>query len=72
MEYGQTFDGYICNDNFIKHPGYQTTRCEQKYFSKDVVRIISAKVTQLLEGVDPLNRKIVVADHLICNIMSNL
>ena len=43
--------------------------CIKKYFSQDTINIISNKVTQLLMGVDPHNRPIIVPDDKISYVM---
>ena len=84
MEYGQNISGYgveecgptqpvISNDSFIRHVGYEeSNQCIKKYFSKDTVDIISHKITQLLQGVDPQNRPIIVPDKTIYQIMDSI
>jgi hypothetical protein len=75
MEYGKQFeeDCFECDDNFLKHVGYsQNNPCIKKYFSADTVKIISHKVSELLEGVDPENRKIIVPDRNICSVMDSI
>ena len=66
MEYGTPI-----NDNYIKYVGYEQTDCgTKKFFSAENVRLISRKVTQLLMGVDPQNRPIIVPDETIGGVMS--
>jgi hypothetical protein len=71
MEYAYNIQGVICNDDYNRYVGYQDTNaCVQKYFSKDTVDIISHKATELLMGVDPQNRPIIIPDKTICAVMS--
>ena len=59
------------DDNFQRYVGFrQNNPCIRKYFSPDTVRAISSKVTQLLDGVHPRNRPIMVPDSTICSVMS--
>lgn len=70
MEYAE----YIQDENLIKYVGYSTADNPyiQEYFSKETLRLISKKVTQLLMGVDPKNRPIIVPDHIISNVMGSV
>jgi hypothetical protein len=73
MEYAKPLNHEICDNNYMKYVGYQeNNECIKEYFSKRTIRIISNKVTELLMGVDPQNRPIIVPDQTICNIMSNI
>jgi hypothetical protein len=61
------------NDNFIRYVGYETlTPYETLFFSQNTVNFISKKVTELLQGVDPFNRKIIVPDKTIKGIMNDI
>lgn len=63
----------IGNDNFTRYVGYRNASSQEElFFNKNTINLISKKVTQLLEGVDPLNRKIVVPDKTIENIMDSV
>lgn len=73
--------GEICNDNFVKHVAYSDTQvdeniygptCEQIMFSHENIDQMSRKITQLLQGVDEKNRKIVVPKKAICSVLSNI
>jgi hypothetical protein len=69
MEYGEN----LCDFGYIKHVGYsENNACIAKYFDSKTVDIISNKVSELLQGVDPQNRKIVVPDSNICSVMNNI
>ena len=73
MEYGSEICGFPCDDNYVKHVGYsEDNPCIKKYYSEDTLRIISRKVTELLQGVDPQNRPIVVPDNTICSVMNDI
>lgn len=72
MEYG-TQICIDCDDNFIKHVGYSESNPGIKeYFSMKTVDTIYYKITELLQGVDPNNRPIIVPRKTICNIMSDV
>jgi len=64
--------GEPCNDQFTKHVGYVPTEPMVKWYTKKNIDKISAKISQLLMGVDPQNRKIIVPDKTICSIMSSV
>jgi hypothetical protein len=77
MEYAQAMckDSLPCDENFIRYVGYsygtgESGDCIRKYYSADTRRTISNKVTELLEGVHPDGKKIVVPDSDICTLMS--
>jgi hypothetical protein len=61
------------DDNYTKFVGYQQdNKCIQEYFSQQTVSMISKKVTELLMGVDPRNRPIIVPDRIIANVMDSI
>lgn len=63
----------ICDSNYMRYVGWRINNaCAAKYFSPPTVKLISQKITQLLQGVDPKGRPIVVPAQTICNIMSNV
>jgi hypothetical protein len=69
MEYGEN----LCDFGYIKHVGYsESNACIAKYFDPNTVDIISYKVTELLQGVDPQNRPIVVPKPIICSVMNSI
>lgn len=68
MEYGTP----IHNNAFMKHVGYIENNCDKEYFSPNNIQKISNKITELLMGVDEYNRKIIVPDSTISNIMSSV
>lgn len=73
MEYAQEICSETCDDNFIKHVGYkEINECIKEYFSQKNVDKMSNKITELLMGVDPQNRPIIVPDKTICSVMSNI
>lgn len=77
MEYAEFIDSnpeeYI-NDNYTRYVGYQDTNAllQAKYYNINTINTISKKVTQLLQGVDPKNRPIVVPNKTISNIMDSV
>jgi len=81
MEYASDICGEICNDNFVKYVGYTDTQAnenlsgptyEQIMFSNENIDQMSRKITELLQGVDERNRKIVVPKKAICSVLSNI
>jgi hypothetical protein len=73
MEYAINIDDYLCDDNYVKHVGYdQNNTVTKKFFSSDTVEIISHKVTELLQGVDAQNRPIIVPNKTICHLMDSV
>lgn len=82
MEYGELIDSIIseskydtsiCSDLYTKHVGFSDNNpCYASFFSAGTIRTISKKITQLLQGVDPKNRPIIVPDNLIINIMNSI
>jgi hypothetical protein len=84
MEYGIKIDNYpgdlntcfadgICDNNYVQHVGYSESNPSiRQYFSSKNINTISRKITQLLEGVDPHNRRIIVPNKTICSVMSSI
>lgn len=78
MEYGNiigdcTKDMNNCDDNFTAHVGYEEINpCIRKLFSKNSVKTISRKITELLMGLDNQNRPIIVPDKMICTVLSDI
>ena len=65
-----------CNDQFTKHVLYSETegdtisQCMQMLYSKSNLDIMSAKINQLLTGVNENNRPIIVPHSTICSVIS--
>lgn len=84
MQYGEKITGdevdprvygvnSVADDNYRRFVGYtENNSCIQEYFSPQTIRLISNKISELLEGVDPEGRKIVVPDKNIASVMSNI
>lgn len=73
MEYAVALNDTFYDDNFQKHVGYKQNNVSiQKYFSPETIQTISAKVTELLQGIDPQNRPIIVPDKTISSVMSTI
>lgn len=73
MSYLQTDADSTCDYNYLRYAGWsEDNYCIKKYFSKDTVRLISKKVTELTKGVDPKNRSIIVPDENICKVMDGV
>lgn len=69
MEYGENLSDF----GYIKHVGYkENNSCIKKYFDDSTVRTISHKVTELLQGVDPQNRPIIVPNNTIYSVMNDI
>ena len=65
--------GEVCDSNYTRYVGWRENNASmQKYFSPETVKIISTKVTQLLQGVDEKNRPIIVPNRTICSLMSTV
>lgn len=68
----------ICNDNYYRYVGWEQasnndTLTGLKYlFNPENIKNVSNKITQILQGLDPKGREIVVTDKNICGIMSSL
>ena len=61
------------NDMYMKHVAYdQTNDDTNELFSPENIKLISKKVTQLLMGVDPQNRPIIVPDKTIGSVLSSV
>jgi hypothetical protein len=77
MEYAQFIDvdpEQDINLEYTRHSGYQDTSNEfqRKFYNINTVNTISKKLTELLKGVDPLNRPIVIPNKSIVNIMDSV
>ena len=74
MEYGKeiTNEKFQLNNNYNKFVGYEQNPDLNNFFSNDTVTFISKKVTQLLEGVHPENKHIVVTDKNIVAVMNKV
>ena len=44
--------GEYCNNNYYRFVGWRDSDSIKKYFSPNTVKMISKKVTELLQGVD--------------------
>lgn len=59
--------------NYTRYVGYSEDNDAIKaYYNPETVKIISNKVSELTQGVDPLNRKIVVPDRRIYEVMDSI
>ena len=73
MENAAYIGGDIIDQNYLKYAGWsESNLCVQQYFSPGTVNTISRKVSELTLGVDPHNRKIVVPDHRIIEVMNSV
>lgn len=63
----------VHDDNYNRYIGYrENNACIDKYFDAQTVSTISKKITQLLQGVDPKGRPIIIPDKTIYSVMSTL
>lgn len=74
MNYGyETSCGSVCDLNYVRHVGWsEGNECIKAFFSPQTVATISKKVTELTRGVDKKNRKIVVPNERICEVMDGI
>ncbi len=72
MEYGSKIDNEGWEDEFVKHVGYSESSNKNSFFSKNNIKKISRKITELLMGVDKYNRPIIVPDKTIQSVMSSV
>jgi hypothetical protein len=81
MEYGDFIDFVEGNTNYVKrnsdlytkYVGYDDTNlCIEQFYNPHTIDTISRKVTQLLKGVHPENRPIIVPDNIIKNVMDSI
>ena len=87
IKYGEAIDsgvidaliiGKDCGENCSvmgsqRYVGFKDNNCDfQKYFSNDTIRMISNKLTDLLMGVAPNNRPIIIPDKTICSVMDTI
>lgn len=63
----------ICDYNYLRYVGWQEPdQYIKNFFSQTTINTISKVVSQLTLGVDPLNRKIIVPNTLICRVMDSV
>jgi hypothetical protein len=74
MEYATEICEHFKDHNYLRYVGYndENSSIKQEYFNNITVRTISAKITELLHGVDPENRAIIVPDKTIWSVMSEI
>lgn len=80
MEFADLIDDITGNTNdvkksdlYTKHVGYTSgSGCIADYFSRYTVHTISNQITNLLMGVHPENRPIIVPDQTIYNVMDSV
>ena len=61
--------------NSMKYVGWNIDNgndCAKTLFTQQVVKFISNKITQNLEGVDPAKRSIIVPDESIISVMNSI
>jgi hypothetical protein len=75
MEYGEIIDSDNINLNTQRYVGYHENNVkglDTLFFKEKTLRLISTKVSELLQGVDPKNRTYIVPDYIIRNIMDDV
>lgn len=82
MEYGKPIECDLgisrecpekCDDNYQRFVGYeQYNECIRKLFAPKTIDKLSRKITQLLQGVDPKGRPIIVPNRRICTVLSSV
>jgi len=61
------------DDNFTRYVGWENTSPGlQKFYSKETLKTISKKITDLLQGLDINKRPIIVTDKVIGTVMSSV
>lgn len=61
------------DENYYRYVGWQESNyCIKNFFSKQTLKLISTKVTELLDGVDPNGKRIIVPDDIISHVMSSV
>lgn len=68
MEYGEP----ISQENSMRHTGWNSNECLDKYYSTRTLEYIQVQVSEKLKGVDRRNRKIVVPKKTISHVMSSI
>jgi hypothetical protein len=75
MEYGSNLccPEELIDQNFQRYVGWNgDSLCNEEFFSAKTIKYISSKISEYLKGVDPQNRKIVVSDNNIINVMNSI
>ena len=77
MEYAQFIDinpEEKLNKNFTRYAGYRDTSesYQKNYYNINTVNLISRKLTELLKGVHPSGRPILIPNETIINIMDGV
>jgi hypothetical protein len=70
--YKQVDSNTIIDDNNYRYVGWAENDCTKRYFNRTNIKIISRKVTELLEGVDQSGRPIIVPDKTIISVMGDI
>jgi hypothetical protein len=73
MQYATNITGDINDYNYNRFVGLsESNDCIKDYFDPNTVKIISHKISQLLDGVEPSGRKIIVPDKTIYSVLSQI
>lgn len=72
MDYASNVTGTVCDKNFLRYVGYETSGnyALTKLYDPRTIKMISEKISDLLTGVDPHNRRLVVPNDVICDALS--
>lgn len=71
--YQKSCNSFNPDTNYMKYVGWvDDSPALQEYYSPENVRTISKKITELLEGVEPNGRPIVVIDEVIGSVMNDV
>ena len=72
-KYAVNLTDNIYDDNYNRFVGYtESTIGSQKLFSKQNISIMSNKIMQLLDGVHPSGKRIIVPDQTITSVLSQI
>lgn len=70
MSYKSIPNATECDLNYTRYVGYaETTTGIEKYFSPQTINKISSKITELLQGVHPQGKRLIVPNTEICHIL---
>lgn len=73
MEYAINLSGDITDDNYYRYVGWsESNNCIKDYFKLQTVETISKKISDLLQGVDPSGKRIVVPNSTIYSVLSQI
>ena len=71
----ETSSGNSCDYQNLRHVGWENSIQNQGMeflFSSENIKMMSEKITELLEGVDQNGKSIIVTDRVICGVLSSV